>query len=149
MSERRGPWAEGRVVSLLALLCSVALSGCGRQRTSEPFAGPVVLTERQALGERVFFKNCNECHPQGQAGLAPALNNKSLPAFLIKKQVRDPIAFMPPFEEADIPDDQLDALIEYLEVLRDPDEAQQQAPPSSPQPPSGQSGSGGGSGYSG
>lgn len=102
---------------LMTVAAVLALAGCD-QRRSEPFVGPLELDEQQLRGEYTFFHQCNECHPQGESGLGPALNDKPLPEFAIKQQVRHPIAFMPAFDEQTLPDAELDDLIEYLEALR-------------------------------
>jgi mono/diheme cytochrome c family protein len=64
------------------------------------------------------MRNCDQCHPRGEAGLAPALNNKPLPAFLIKFQVRQGLGAMPSFSKDDLSDQQLDDIIRYLQALR-------------------------------
>jgi mono/diheme cytochrome c family protein len=127
------------------LLLLVALAGlsCGRQRNSEPIVGPIVLNEQQSKGQLVFFKNCNECHPNGQAGLAPALNNKSLPDAFIKHQVRQPLAAMPPFSEEIIPEADLDALLAYLTVMRQADDRELVPKPSEVPRPAGPTDHGG------
>jgi mono/diheme cytochrome c family protein len=70
------------------------------------------------MGERVFMAQCQQCHPGGAAGLGPAINNKPLPAFLIRYQVRRGLGAMPEFDEAVISDADLDALVAYLQELR-------------------------------
>lgn len=64
------------------------------------------------------MRNCDQCHPRGEAGLAPALNNKPLPAFLIKFQVRHGLGAMPSFSKDDISDQDLEDIILYLQALR-------------------------------
>lgn len=76
------------------------------------------LTAPQQLGERMYMAHCNQCHPSGLAGLGPALNNKPLPGFMIKMQVRKGMGAMPPFDQAKIPDDSLVAIVDYLERIR-------------------------------
>jgi mono/diheme cytochrome c family protein len=61
---------------------------------------------------------CNKCHPGGEAGLGPALNNKPLPKFLMHLQVRKGLGAMPSFSEKKIPDGDLDDLLEYVKALR-------------------------------
>lgn len=107
---------------LSVVLLASALAGCGRERNSEIFVGPITLNAQQQRGELVFFRNCNECHPQGESGLGPALNDKELPGWFIKNQVRRPILIMPAFSEAQISDEDLDALVEYLKVVRNAEE---------------------------
>ena len=61
---------------------------------------------------------CQQCHPGGEAGLGPALNDKPLPEFLKKFQVRHGLGTMPSFSEKEISDQQLEDLMEYLKALR-------------------------------
>lgn len=110
--------------ALLIVVCVVAaswsLGGCGSARRGEPFARPVKLDEKQALGQRVFMRHCNHCHPQGEGGLGPALNNKPLPSPAMKLQIRKGLGAMPGFDAQYIPDEELDALVAYLLELQTP-----------------------------
>lgn len=102
-----------------ALLVPALLAGCGSARRSEPVAG--ALDERSpeiARGHVAFDRFCSQCHPEGELGLAPAINNKPLPGFLIRFQVRHGLGAMPAFPEEVIPPDELDAIVAYLEALR-------------------------------
>jgi mono/diheme cytochrome c family protein len=112
---------SSRTFVAAAAVLALAAS-CGRQRNSEPIVGPIVLNEQQSKGQLVFFRNCNECHPNGQAGLAPALNNTLFTEAMIKHQVRQPIASMPNFSEDIIPAADLDALVAYLFALKQADD---------------------------
>ena len=93
-------------------------AGCGSARKSEIPESRSRADTQLRSGRLVFMHNCNQCHVRGGAGLGPALNNKPLPAFAIKSQVRDGHGAMPPFSKADIGDEQLDALVKYLEERR-------------------------------
>lgn len=108
----------------VVLVVLLALCACDPRR-SEPFVGDIVLDEQQSRGELLFFRHCNECHPQGSSGLAPALNDKPLPDALIRLQVRTPVLYMPPFSEEVLPDPQLEDLIEYLKAIRRADDDEQ------------------------
>lgn len=66
----------------------------------------------------MFMTHCNPCHPGGEAGLGPAINNKPLPGFLIKFQVRRGLGAMPSFSEHHIKDQELNDLIAYIKALR-------------------------------
>jgi mono/diheme cytochrome c family protein len=107
-------------LSCIPIAFAVALLGaCGSARRGEPLIG-----ERQppnaklALGERVFDRNCSQCHPGGESGLGPALNNKPLPQFAMKIQVRNGVGAMPRFSSSEITDEQLSAVTAYLAWLR-------------------------------
>ena len=67
--------------------------------------------------------HCYQCHPGGAAGLGPGLNDKPLPGFAIKTQVRRGLGAMPAFSPEKISDSDLDNLVAYLVTLRrnDPD----------------------------
>jgi len=115
---RRG--SEG-AHALVAIAVAATLSACGSARRSEPFVGATALTppnDRIALGERVFDRNCSQCHPGGEAGLGPALNDKPLPQFAMHIQVRNGVGAMPRFSSAEISDAELKAVTSYLAWLR-------------------------------
>lgn len=102
----------------LPILLLILVAGCSARR-SEPVAGPFVPSSPVlAQGEAAFDQHCSRCHPGGEQGLAPAINNKPLPGFLMKFQVRHGIGAMPAFSEREIPADELDALVKYLKALR-------------------------------
>jgi mono/diheme cytochrome c family protein len=97
-------------------MASVGLS-CSSRR-SEPIVGPLLLSPEIAEGRKIFMDHCHQCHPGGEAGLGPALNNKPLPAFAIRTQVRRGFGAMPAFHENEISEADLDALLVYLKALR-------------------------------
>ena len=107
---------------LTAALCAGAmlLSACGSSRMSEPLRGPLADTSGEVLnGQDVFMKNCNKCHPLGESGLGPSLNDRGyLPSFMIRYQVRHGMGVMPSFSKGRIPSGDLDDLIEYLKAMR-------------------------------
>ena len=103
----------------LMLLAAALALGCGSSRREEPLSGPLQLSDAQEVeGQRLFDRFCYQCHPNGQSGLGPALNNKPLPTATIKLQVRSGMGAMPPFSEKVINDEQLDAIAAYLLALR-------------------------------
>lgn len=105
-------WLAGVLVCWLA-------AGCGSARRSEPVAGPLRLEETGLVGGRqVFLMHCQQCHPGGEGGLGPALNNKPLPGFLIRLQVRQGLGVMPGFSEDEISGKEMENLVSYLKVLR-------------------------------
>jgi len=116
MSPPRLVLAGSRAVAALA--CLSALIGCGSARRGEPVAPPLVLTAEEARGERIFMRECHVCHPGGEGGLGPAINNKPLPGFLIRFQVRRGLGAMPAFPDEKIPPGELDAIVDYLKALR-------------------------------
>jgi len=105
----------------LAGLCAITLfvGACASARRSEPITGKSLENSAGlSEGRRVFIQQCHTCHPGGEAGLGPALNNKPLPRSLIKFQVRHGLGAMPAFKEDQISSAELDALTAYLVALR-------------------------------
>jgi mono/diheme cytochrome c family protein len=104
---------------LAALAMLLAAAGCGSARRSEPIAGPLRLTSDGARrGERVFMAECQPCHPGGEAGLGPALNDKPAPRFLIRTQIRSGLGAMPAFSRAQLDDQAVEDVIDYVMALR-------------------------------
>jgi mono/diheme cytochrome c family protein len=103
----------------MTIATSAAVVGCGSRR-GEPLGPPppVATSERLNLGEQTFMTHCNACHPGGSAGLGPGLNDKPLPRWAIRHQVRSGHGAMPAFSEKRINDEQLTALVDYLKALR-------------------------------
>jgi mono/diheme cytochrome c family protein len=108
-------------IRMACLAVAGVLSACGTARRGEPMSGgPLrIATEDVRDGERVFMAACDKCHPGGETGLGPAINNKPLPSFLIRFQVRNGLGAMPDFPEDVISGPELDHLLEYLDALRD------------------------------
>lgn len=101
--------------ALLAAAACTALAACGTaRRVAEPdLRDPVLMA-----GHVSFMRNCHQCHPRGEAGLGPALNNKPLPAFLIRAQTRSGLGSMPAYPPELLPEAELDAIAAYLVYLR-------------------------------
>jgi mono/diheme cytochrome c family protein len=111
-----------RFMLATAVLAGFALSvatGCGSARRGEPVQAPLELTDAELVqGRDVFMRFCNSCHPGGESGLGFALNNKPLPGFLIRFQVRNGLGAMPAFGPDLISSEELDYLVAYLVTLR-------------------------------
>ena len=101
----------------LIAVCAFTLA-CASARRREPLATPAPLDVQAERGRAVFMANCHQCHPGGEAGLGPAINDKPLPEFLKKFQVRHGLGAMPSFSEQKISDEHLDDLMAYLNALR-------------------------------
>lgn len=99
------------------LIVAAAAAGCTARR-GEPFAPVSLSSELSRRGEEVFARHCHACHPGGEGGLGPALNNKPLPGFMIRMQVRRGLGVMPSFPEERIGAADLDAIAAYLKDLR-------------------------------
>lgn len=110
---------KGAAVAILLAAGVLVQAGCGSARRSEPIVASVVPADaRLANGRKVFLAHCHACHPHGEAGVGPALNNKPAPGFLIRTQVRRGLGAMPAFPREAIADGDLDDLVAYLKALR-------------------------------
>jgi mono/diheme cytochrome c family protein len=108
------------IVPIIALWM---VAGCGSTRREEPLVGRVVPDDRPTdpalvAGERLFMANCYQCHPNGRAGVAPALNNKPAPAKAIEFQIRHGLGAMPAFDDRRISNEQLHEISGYVIALR-------------------------------
>lgn len=110
--KRWTPW-------LLAL--AALLPACGSARQTAPLPVYIPLDTEAAEGEVLFMRHCHTCHPHGAAGIGLALNNKPLPAPVIRLQVREGVAgvAMPTFPPQVLSDAELDRIIAYLMAIRD------------------------------
>jgi mono/diheme cytochrome c family protein len=103
--------------TLVFVITAVACVACGTPRRRPPLGPAAAITEHAATGQVAFMEKCNRCHPGGEAGLGPALNDKPFPDFLKRFQVRHGLGTMPHFSKEELSDVQLDAILEYLKVL--------------------------------
>ena len=103
-----------------AFLCAALLcAACSSSRRSEPIEGAFKPSSGSVQrGQQVFLGFCSKCHPGGEGGLGPSLNDKPLPVFLMKLQVRKGLGAMPSFSEKQIPDQQLDDLMAFIVAYR-------------------------------
>jgi mono/diheme cytochrome c family protein len=108
---------------LLYWICLVFVS-CGTAKRSEPIMGKLeIKNESIRNGQLVFMKNCQKCHPGGQAGEGPSINNIALPGFLIRFRVRDKafllgLGRMPSFKKNEISQKEMDDLIGYIKAVK-------------------------------
>jgi mono/diheme cytochrome c family protein len=110
---------KARLLALPAIGCALGLIAACSTRRSEPFTGSVPAGNPQVERGRISFMwHCHKCHPGGESGLGTALNDKPLPEFLIKSQVRLGLGAMPSFPRDQISDGELDDLVRYLKALR-------------------------------
>lgn len=115
------------IITVLLLLFSLA---CGTSRRAPTIVKPIAnMRPAVAEGEHAFMEHCNKCHPGGTAGLGPALNNKSIPGFLIKFQVRNGLGAMPAFNKNIISKEELDKIVAYLKAIRKNEELRETAAP--------------------
>lgn len=98
---------------------AVAVVGCGPERRGALANAPVTPdTVAEHRGERLFYKHCSRCHPGGESGLGPALNDKPLPELAIETQIRKGLGAMPAFSEHHLKDDEVDAIADFVIEMR-------------------------------
>ena len=111
----------GRAILVVAAVGAFTC-GCKSVRRGEAVGRPVNISSSAVeRGQVVFQQHCYRCHPGGEAGLGPALNNKPAPVFLMKTQVRAGFGAMPRFDTHIIPQKDLDDLMAYVMALRKAD----------------------------
>ena len=88
-------------------------------RRSEPLRGPLVIKDQRTdNGMKIYMMHCQKCHPSGESGLGPALNNKPVPAFVKRFQVRHGLGVMPAFSKQEISTADLKDLTDYMKALK-------------------------------
>lgn len=106
------------MVCIAVLFALAAWPGCGPARRGVPFGPPLQLTEQEERGQRLFMEHCNQCHPEGAAGLGPAINNKPLPGAAMHLQIREGVGTMPAFPETVLSNEEVDVIVAYLNKLQ-------------------------------
>jgi mono/diheme cytochrome c family protein len=109
---------RARHIAVLVFIL-ILVAACATARRGEPIAGefrPTTAALKQ--GEALFDRHCNKCHVGGEAGLAPGINDKPLPRFLMHTQVRVGMGAMPSFKEDEISEAELGLILDYLKALR-------------------------------
>jgi mono/diheme cytochrome c family protein len=102
----------------IALCGAVLFVGCSARR-GEAIRGPLTNMSPEAQsGQKHFMMTCNKCHPLGEGGLAPAINDKPFPDFLKRFQVRHGLGVMPAFDKRELTDQQLNEILAYIRALR-------------------------------
>jgi mono/diheme cytochrome c family protein len=102
------------------ILAVLLASACGTARRGEPLlAGPIQLSGNAFQGKLLFMKQCNQCHPNGEAATGPSINNKPIPRAVMTLQIRKGVlGTMPKFSEHDLSDQEVGAILDYIEAMR-------------------------------
>mgnify|MGYP005847533557 CR=1 FL=1 len=110
----------GKKLVLLMVLVSVPtlflVAACGGGSSQPPAAQ--ASAQDVAAGKTLFEQNCNGCHPGGGQGAGPALKGRALASDLITERVRKGKGAMPAFAESKISNQQLAALVAYVQSLK-------------------------------
>jgi mono/diheme cytochrome c family protein len=103
----------------LLLFSLLFIFACGTAKRGEPTYAPVPTSDPAiAQGEVVFNTHCQACHPGGETGLGPAINDKPVPGFVIRFQIRNGLGAMPAFKKDVISSEELDDLMAYIKAQR-------------------------------
>lgn len=109
----------GLAVATAWLAAAAIDAGCGSARRGIPVAEPVELSDPTLIsGRQLFMANCHQCHPGGAAGLGPSINDKPLPGFAMRMQIRQGLGAMPAFNEELLSDEEVDEIVSYLNHLQ-------------------------------
>lgn len=79
----------------------------------------VTMTHREYEGMQLFMAHCNKCHPGGEKGVGPALNDKPLPDFLVHFQIRQGMGDMPAFKEDELSKEQVQKIVLFVRSMRE------------------------------
>jgi mono/diheme cytochrome c family protein len=103
---------------LLLTIFLLCVGACASARRGEPVAGPLQLNAEAQRGQVLFMRHCNQCHPNGEAGIGTAINNKSVPHPVMRLQVRNGVlGSMPKFPESVLADADVDRILAYTDAL--------------------------------
>lgn len=104
---------------IAAGVCLWILSACYPVRRAEPLVGPMTTASMSIKrGEQLYNANCFRCHPGGEGGLAPSLNDKPLPRVAMRFQIRHGLGAMPAFSEQQLSDQHVEDILDYIIALR-------------------------------
>jgi mono/diheme cytochrome c family protein len=95
------------------------LAACGSLRRAEPIVGQMEYGGTSIKrGEQLYNAHCYQCHARGEGGLGPSLNDKPLPRFAIRLQIRHGLGVMPAFSEQQLSDQEVEDIVDYVVALR-------------------------------
>jgi len=110
----RKHWAAALLVAGLTL---AGIIGCDEAATPAP---PTMTPLPPALqaGQRIFATYCTTCHRGGQGGAGPRLIDTDLTDIQIRNTVRQGDDRMPAFGQTEVPDSELQSLVDYIRSLK-------------------------------
>lgn len=78
----------------------------------------ITMSRSEYSGMQLFMTHCNGCHPGGNEGKGPSLNDKPLPDFLIHFQIRQGMGDMPAFKEEELSKEQVQKIVLFVRSMR-------------------------------
>ena len=107
-------------MSMRIALTLIFAAACAGPSPDTTVLDPIELASAQEKhGQVLFMRFCHSCHPDGEAGLGPSIHAVPAPGFLQRVQVRAGMGEMPAFHDDLISDEDLDAIIAYLNTADD------------------------------
>jgi mono/diheme cytochrome c family protein len=108
------------IYTAIALISLIIYSSCSSRRIDKDMTSS--SNTRIEEGRLVFKYQCQKCHPNGESGVGPPLNNIKLPGFLIRARVRSRAFLlwtgrMPAFNKHEISKKEMNALIAYIKYM--------------------------------
>jgi len=105
--------------AMVLIVAAITVAACGSPRRGEPTAGPMKLDDPSVRrGQALYDVHCYKCHTAGEGGMGPIINDKPLPQFLMRFQVRHGLGTMPAFSEQEIGERELEDILNYMVALR-------------------------------
>lgn len=109
------------VYSTLIILSIIVLTSCSARRVNKDMSS----TNNPLIEEgRLIFKyHCQKCHPNGESGVGPPINNIKLPGFLTRARIRSRAFLlwtgrMPEFKKDEISKKDMKALMAYINDMK-------------------------------
>ena len=78
----------------------------------------IIMTQNEFAGLKLFMTHCNKCHPGGEQGAGPSLNDKPLPDFMIHFQIRQGLGDMPAFTKDELTKEEVQQIVRYVRFMR-------------------------------
>jgi len=95
---------------------SASATGDGTTPAAAQYEGPLTSTD-VASGETHYNQYCAGCHPGGEAGAGPLINNIAWTPAKMREQIREGEGTMPPVPESKLDAAGLEALLAYLQTM--------------------------------
>jgi mono/diheme cytochrome c family protein len=112
---------------ILALFIMTLFAECSARRVGKDMSTSTSEDPVIKEGRFVFKQQCQRCHPNGEAGVGPPINNLHLPRFLLKVRIRSRAFLlwtgrMPSFKKDEVSKEQLKALVTFIKAMEKRDE---------------------------
>ncbi len=114
------------VITLVLVCSSLYFVSCSARRVKKDMSSAQAEDPKIMEGRLVFKNHCQKCHPNGEAGVGPPLNNINLPSFLVRAKVRSRAFLlwtgrMPSFNKHEISSKEMKSLLVYLKDMKKKD----------------------------